>query len=69
LKILLYRVRGNETIYKVKVTIQIGGKPSESYAEIDTTEDGVDEGKEVEVLFESVQDCVKERVKPNQNDI
>lgn len=51
------------------MTIQIGGKPSESYAEIDTTEDGVDEGKEVEVLFESVQDCVKERVKPNQNDI
>lgn len=48
--------------YKVKVKIKMGKILSESYALIETVDDGIDDGKEKEILFESVEEYVKAKV-------
>lgn len=48
--------------YKVKVKITMGKILSESYALIETVDDGIDDGKEKEILFESVEEYVKAKV-------
>jgi hypothetical protein len=50
-----------KTVYKVKVSIKIGGIESECYADIHTDDDGKDDGIVNEMKFESVEEYIKWR--------
>ena len=51
-----------KTIFKVRVTIKMEEVETTCYAVIDTIDNGNDDKKEIEILFESVADYVKSRV-------
>jgi hypothetical protein len=48
-----------KTIYKIKVTIKIGEVDSVGYTVINTVDNGINDGKEVEILFETISDYIK----------
>ncbi|HRH43060.1 MAG TPA: hypothetical protein PKY82_15630 [Pyrinomonadaceae bacterium] len=50
-----------KTIYKVRVANKKGEVKSSSYRVLDTVDNGINDGQEIEILFETVSDYVKSR--------
>ena len=48
-------------IYKVKSTIKMEKVETSGYTIIDTTDNGIEDGKVTEILFESMADYIKSR--------
>jgi hypothetical protein len=51
-----------KTIYKVKVTIKIGEIKSSAYEVIDIFDNGVNDGQEIEILYDTLAEYMQSRI-------
>jgi hypothetical protein len=56
-----------KTIYKVKVTIQLGEIDSTSYTVVDTVDNGIEDGQEIEILFDTLAEYFASRYDSEKN--